>query len=229
VKKRYATSPSVYGYFIEIALNAAATETTEDDLVGTLTVKKSTDSDYKLDIGGKNYFDLAVNLAIVYKNSLLDADSNMTTITENKRLFNFDEDTYDDEDEYELEFSQIPDAYWGVDVTSQGKVILACDTKFNATVASKYPMANLDFINGNGGSFNKIGELFLPAESGSYLYLLNSDGTLSMSNAEYERLSGKCELYRMLDAGLADAASGKSRKAKDVFSDLERKHGLGKV
>lgn len=50
-----------------------------------------------------------------------------------------------------------------------------------------------------------------------------------MSNAEYERLSGKGELYRMLDAGLADAEFGKSRKAKDLFSDIERKYGLGKV
>ncbi len=50
-----------------------------------------------------------------------------------------------------------------------------------------------------------------------------------MSNAEYERLSGKCELYCMLDAGLADAESGKSRKVEDVFSDIERKYGLGKV
>ena len=50
-----------------------------------------------------------------------------------------------------------------------------------------------------------------------------------MSNAEYERLSGKCELYRMLDAGLADAGAGKSRKVKDVFSDIVRKYVLGKV
>ena len=50
-----------------------------------------------------------------------------------------------------------------------------------------------------------------------------------MSNGEYERLSGQCELYRMLDAGLANAESGKSRKVKDVFSDIERKYVLGKA
>ena len=38
----------------------------------------------------------------------------------------------------------------------------------------------------------------------------NGSGDLVvMSNAEYERLSGKHELYRMLDAGLADAAGEK--------------------
>ena len=58
----------------------------------------------------------------------------------------------------------------------------------------------------------------------------NGSGDLVvMSNAEYERLSGKHELYRMLDAGLADAETGRSRKAGDVFSDIERKYGLGKV
>ena len=50
-----------------------------------------------------------------------------------------------------------------------------------------------------------------------------------MSNGEYERLSGQCELYRMLDAGLANAESGKSHKVKDVFSDIERKYVLGKA
>ena len=58
----------------------------------------------------------------------------------------------------------------------------------------------------------------------------NGSGDLVvMSNAEYERLSGKHELYRMLDAGLADAEAGRSRKAEDVFSDIERNYGLGKV
>lgn len=56
-----------------------------------------------------------------------------------------------------------------------------------------------------------------------------SDGLVVMSNAEHERLSGKCELYRMLDVGLADGASGKSRKTEDVFSDIERKYDLGKA
>ncbi len=58
----------------------------------------------------------------------------------------------------------------------------------------------------------------------------NGSGDLVvMSNAEYERLSGKHELYRMIDVALADADASRSRKAEDVFSDIERKHGLGKV
>ena len=50
-----------------------------------------------------------------------------------------------------------------------------------------------------------------------------------LSNAEYERLSGKLELYRLLDEGLADIKSGKSRSAEDVLSDIERKFGFGGV
>lgn len=50
-----------------------------------------------------------------------------------------------------------------------------------------------------------------------------------MSNEEYERLCGKYELYRMLDAGLADRDAGRSRPAENVFSDIEREFGFAKV
>jgi prevent-host-death family protein len=48
-----------------------------------------------------------------------------------------------------------------------------------------------------------------------------------MSNAEYERLCGKAEMYRLLNEGLADIRAGKSRSAEEVFSDIERKLGFG--
>ncbi|OJU13798.1 MAG: hypothetical protein BGN88_01675 [Clostridiales bacterium 43-6] len=79
---------------------------------------------------------------------------------------------------------------------------------------------------------NRYGEIseFCNQQQEPVFTTRNGTGDLVvMSNAEYERLSGKCELYRMLDAGLADAESGKSRKTKDVFSDIERKYGLGKA
>ncbi len=79
---------------------------------------------------------------------------------------------------------------------------------------------------------NRYGEIseFCNQHQEPMFITMNGTGDLVvMSNAEHERLSGKCELYRMLDVGLADAESGKSRKAKDVFSDIERKYGLGKV
>ncbi|MEG2205003.1 MAG: hypothetical protein RRY21_07575, partial [Oscillospiraceae bacterium] len=68
----------------------------------------------------------------------------------------------------------------------QGKIVLENDTDFNADVAAKYPEANLDFVNGNGASFNKTGEMFLEAEEGSFLYALSADGTLKAVKAEYD-------------------------------------------
>jgi len=44
-----------------------------------------------------------------------------------------------------------------------------------------------------------------------------------LSNAEYERLCGLAELHQKLDAGLADIRAGRTRKAEDVFADMERK------
>lgn len=43
-----------------------------------------------------------------------------------------------------------------------------------------------------------------------------------LSNVEYERLSGKAELHRLLDAGIAAKESGSGRPAEDVFADIER-------
>lgn len=50
-----------------------------------------------------------------------------------------------------------------------------------------------------------------------------------LSNAEYERLCGKAELHRLLDAGLQSVKDGEARGADEVFSDIERKYGFGEV
>jgi PHD/YefM family antitoxin component YafN of YafNO toxin-antitoxin module len=47
-----------------------------------------------------------------------------------------------------------------------------------------------------------------------------------LSNAEYERLIGRRELYRLLDEGLASRVAGKGRPADEIFADLEREFGL---
>ncbi len=48
-----------------------------------------------------------------------------------------------------------------------------------------------------------------------------------LSNAEYERLCGRQELYRLLDEGLAAGQAGRTRPADEVFAELERRFGLG--
>ncbi len=76
--------------------------------------------------------------------------------------------------------------YFDVDVTGQSKILLYYDEKYNATVAAVYPSANLDFVNFNGASFNKTGELTILADPDTFLYALNSDGSLSKIKAEYD-------------------------------------------
>ena len=51
----------------------------------------------------------------------------------------------------------------------------------------------------------------------------NGQGDLAVMSMEtYEMLSGKLELYRLLDEGRAAAIAGKTRPAEDVFRDLEQ-------
>ncbi len=58
----------------------------------------------------------------------------------------------------------------------------------------------------------------------------NGSGDLVvMSNAEYERLSGKHELYRLLDEGLSDIAAGRNRPADEVFADIRKELGFADV
>ena len=48
-----------------------------------------------------------------------------------------------------------------------------------------------------------------------------------LSNAEYERLCGKQELYRMIEEGLAAMKEGRGRPAREVFEEIEKEFGFG--
>lgn len=50
-----------------------------------------------------------------------------------------------------------------------------------------------------------------------------------MSNAEFERLSGKYELRRLLDEGLAAMKKGTGRPAEEVFVEIEREFGFDRL
>lgn len=43
-----------------------------------------------------------------------------------------------------------------------------------------------------------------------------------MSNQEYERLSGRQELARLLEHGLEDISHGRITNAREAFTDMER-------
>ena len=47
-----------------------------------------------------------------------------------------------------------------------------------------------------------------------------------LSNAEYERLSGKHELYRLLEEGFIAMKEGHGRPASEVFDSIEKEFGL---
>ena len=48
-----------------------------------------------------------------------------------------------------------------------------------------------------------------------------------LSNAEYERLCGKQELYRMIEEGFAVMKEGRGRPAQEVFAEIEKEFGFG--
>lgn len=50
-----------------------------------------------------------------------------------------------------------------------------------------------------------------------------------LSNAEHEHLSGKYELCRLLDEGLAAMKKGTGRPAEEIFAEIEREFGFGRV
>jgi PHD/YefM family antitoxin component YafN of YafNO toxin-antitoxin module len=47
-----------------------------------------------------------------------------------------------------------------------------------------------------------------------------------LSNAEYERLSGKHELYRLLEEGYAAMKKGDGQLASEVFDSIEKEFDL---
>ena len=50
-----------------------------------------------------------------------------------------------------------------------------------------------------------------------------------MSNAQYEYLCGKIELYRCLEAGLVAEETGKYRPADEVFTELDKEFDLNEI
>jgi prevent-host-death family protein len=77
--------------------------------------------------------------------------------------------------------------------------------------------------------YNEISEFCHTYNEPVFITKNGTGDLVVLSNAEYERLSGKHELYRLLDEGLAAMKAGKHRPAEDVFADIEGKFGFDKV
>ncbi|WMJ82508.1 hypothetical protein ACS3UN_03365 [Oscillospiraceae bacterium LTW-04] len=171
-----------YYYFLAIAMEST-TSTADTDVIGTLTLSKSKApkiDDLELDIS------LNVDWANSYRSStsyVIDGSSSPELEDETYYSLKFD---YDDETDLEFEDGSI----FTVDVSGQGKLLVYYDTDFKSKVASKYPLAELNFWNGNGAKFNRVGEMFLACDEdyAQFLYQLNADGTLSeVPGAEFDK------------------------------------------
>ncbi len=75
--------------------------------------------------------------------------------------------------------------------------------------------------------YNEISEFCNKFNEPVFITKNGRDDLVLLSNAEYERLCGKAELHRLLDAGLQSIRDGGGKDAESVFSDIERKYGFG--
>lgn len=177
----YGYAKDGYYYFLAIATESS-TSTADSDIIGTLTLNKSKAP--KVD-------DLVLNIAlnVDWANSYrtdkeLEVDGDISDLkAETYYALKFTAD-----EEVELAFSD--DSIFTVDVSGQSKLLVYYDTKFNSKIAAKYPLAELNFWNGNGAKFNRVGEMFIPVKEdyAQFLYQLNADGTLSeVAGAEYDK------------------------------------------
>lgn len=165
------TLPQKYIYFLSVSVKDEG-NTEAKDISGTIKLRKSGEFDY-------DDMQLDVNVEIAY------AIADSTEITEDLQLFKEGHGFSGDEEE-EFTFECDSDSYFTVNTVGQGKLLLAATSDFDSTIASIYPHANLEFFYGSGDSFNRTGTLYLHAEEDSFLYQVNSDGSLSKVNAEYD-------------------------------------------
>ncbi len=180
VKKKYVTSTtSAYYYFLAVAYKNS-TSTSAYDVTGEITIKKTTTT---------NTVGIPFTATLDINNGFAFDEADDFNITDETMLFNFSSTGELGDGSAvtgDQTFSILDEHYFDVDVTGQGKLLLYADTDYNSTIAAKYPAANLEFLNMNGASFNKTGELTILADPDTYLYSVNSDGSLSKVKAEYD-------------------------------------------
>ena len=174
------------GYFYFLAISTTSSTSTSDaDIIGKLTLSKSKHP--KVDD-----LDLDISVNVGWANSYNSDKEQLGLSVTSDSVGPLDDETYyalkfDYDDEVDIEFED--GAIFTVDVSGQSKLLLYFDTKYNSKVANKYPLAELNFWNGNGAKFNRVGEMFIPIDEdyAQFLYMLNADGTLSeVPGAEYD-------------------------------------------
>lgn len=174
VKKKYADTANSYAYYLAIKIKSSSS-VKEQDVVGTITLRKTGNDGFQM-LDGTNTISHPVGFTVSYP------ENNTNTITDKYTVMFVDGST---DGEVTLDFEKAPDNYFDVDTRGQGDLLVKADTKYNYDIAEKYPNANLDFFNCYDISFNRVGELTIAAEKGSYLYQVKGD-SLTPVKATYD-------------------------------------------
>ena len=75
-------------------------------------------------------------------------------------------------------------------------------------------------------NYNEISEFCRVYNEPVFITKNGTGDLVVLSNAEYERLCGKHELYRLLEDGFASMKAGNGLPAADVFDSIEKEFGL---
>ena len=71
--------------------------------------------------------------------------------------------------------------------------------------------------------YNEISEFCRKYNEPVFITRNGTGDLVVLSNAEYERIVGKHDLYHLLEEGFAALNEGKKRPAAEVFNSIERK------
>jgi prevent-host-death family protein len=74
--------------------------------------------------------------------------------------------------------------------------------------------------------YNEISEFCRTYNEPVFITKNGAGDLVVLSNAEFERLTGKYELNRLLEEGFASMRTGRGRPASEVFDSLEKEFGL---
>lgn len=167
VKKKYDNLATDYAYYLAVKLRSGS-NVKKQDVVGTITLRKTGNDGFMINNGSEviNTISHTVSFTASYP------ENNTDTITD-KYTVMFVGGSNDGE--ITLDFEKAPNNYFDVDVRGQGDLLVKADTKYNYDIAEKYPNANLEFFNCYDANFNRVGELTIAAEKGSYLYQVKGD------------------------------------------------------
>lgn len=77
--------------------------------------------------------------------------------------------------------------------------------------------------------YNEISEFCNKYNEPVFITKNGTGDLVILSNEEYERLSGKYELRRLLDEGIESMKKGTGRQAEEVFAEIEGEFGFDRV